>query len=771
MARSADLREALVQRLEQISSYHYLRVSEAATAKRNPTISAYRLLDLRGAKYHVLTRIQPCGLDFTARTNHLAHHLIFQADELAALPSPAAILRHWPGWMSSWQGDPRWLDAPDASAFASSSKSFLPARTWAAMTGDGGRAAGLLESECVRGCYLVCPGHSEENVLEMYCETLQLLNFNGQFPLRSWRHTFTSFLQAEDNPNDFSWRACQENTPAYQLAVTRSAPLIALRSVRVPGNSLVKLAREEPKPPSTPPTTTAGPAGPTSAPSKNKLSLQKTAAPAPKYDNVKVQSPTQAGKPGWRVINFSIQSATLASLGIFVAVLVVLFLIKRSASRPTEQVSAKPDSVPQPSSWVAPAPTEPRYKTSSPATPVSDVNRLNCLSGDGPTYVLVVPNLTNFSLPINSILPLGNLLKRYDKLEPGTLPSDIQLTVGIDRWDFPPGVKLKVNGTKNEQFSAAGSGFECVFDYANWLAGKDTSLAAQTSFDAMPGAFSAHFGFVSSTDGDPFRLLIVNEHHPPSPLPLPARFVQRDRGSFQDSLDGSLRRCLLANFILLAGRQWQLQPYAIHGAHSPQYLYKDWPAEDRPNFGCELDFAHIHQHLQAQQQSFQKRLDDLSQSLERPLGKLVGLTNIHLISFQSFSPSHPTAAGFLGYLGELRNSAPEKSWIKDWHSRTDSDQPQDVSSNLEQLYELWIQKQAQDQPALTVTNKTGTTNYFFETWRRLNENIKEWESAQSQLESAQKRLVDLSNVAYIGLFIIDPTQPGRGLEMMRFEGP
>ena len=93
VARSRDLREALVQRLEQISSYHYLRVAEAATANRNPTVCAFRILDLRGSKYHVLTRILPCGLDFTARTNHLAHHLVFQADELAQLPSPAAILR------------------------------------------------------------------------------------------------------------------------------------------------------------------------------------------------------------------------------------------------------------------------------------------------------------------------------------------------------------------------------------------------------------------------------------------------------------------------------------------------------------------------------------------------------------------------------------------------------------------------------------------------------------------------------------------------------
>jgi hypothetical protein len=771
VARSPDLREALVQRLEQISSYHYLRVSEAATAHRNPTISAYRLLDLRGTKYYVLTRIQPCGLDFTARTNHLAHHLIFEGDELAKLPSPAALLRQWPGWLPSWQGEPRWLESLDASSFASLSKYFLPAQTWARMTGDGGRAAGLLESECVRGCYLACPPGSEEQMLEMYCETLQLLNFNGQFPLRPWRHTFTSFLQAEDNPNDFHWRGCQENTPAYQQAINRSAPLIPLRSVRIPSNSLVKLAREEPKPPPTP---TPPPPSPSSASrdeSTNTLSLRKTSVPPPVRNKTEMQTrPPLPTKPDGRIINISIQSATLASLGIFAAVLVVLLLLKRSAHRPAEQGSLTLNSTLESSSVIAPPSMAVSTNIiSAPALPASDVNRLNCLTGEGRTYVLAVPNLTNFSLPINSVLPLGNLLRRYDKLEQGALPADIQLTAGVDRWDFQPGARLQVNGRKDRQFSASGSGFDCVLDYADWLVGKDSSLTVETRFDTAPGSFSLHFSFTSTNDGDPFRLLIVNEHNPPSPLSFPMQFVQKDRQGFEDSLEVSLRRSLLANFQLLGGRQWQLRPYARRN-HSAEYLYADWPAEDRPNFGRELDFAHIGQHLEAQRQTLQKRLDDLRQPLRRPLGKFLGATNDNLKSFLTFSPTHPTPAGFLEYLGELKKAAPEKSWIKQWHDRPDSDQPQEVAGNLHELYQLWTEKQPQDQPVLTVTNKTGITNYFFESWRHLNENLKEWESAQSQMEGVQNRLVELGEVAYIGLFIVDPNQPRQGLEMIRFEG-
>jgi hypothetical protein len=769
VARSADLREALVQRLEQISSYHYLRVSEAATAKSNPTISAYRIVDLRGAKYHVLTRIQPCGLDFTARTNHLAHHLVFQADELGNLPSPAAILRHWPGWLSSWQGDPRLLEALAPPSFESLSKSFLPARTWALLTGDGGRAAGLFESECVRGCYLVCPPGSEEQVLDMYCETLQLLNFNGQFPLRPWRHTFTSFLQAEDNPNDFHWRACQENTPAYQQAVTRSAALIPLRSVRVPLNSLVKLARVDPKspPPPSPPDTS--PPAPSSAEPNTRLSLQTPPPTRPAWQDPIAKTAWQAPKAQSQTIHFSIRWATLASLGIFAGVIGVLFLLKHSANRPAEQGSEDADSKPKPLPVIAPAPVVPRYKTSSPATPSLETGKLSCLAGDGPTYILAVANLNNFNLPVNSLSAFQNLLNRYNRQDPGALPGDIRLEANINQWDFPPGSPMMVGGRKSPQFSASLGATECVFDYSDWMDRHGDSLAVTANFTSETRSFAIHFGFSSPTNGDPFRLLIINENRPPSPLPLSKQLLRYGGQDLNASLTAPMRECLLTNFVLLSGRQWQLLPYFQHKPHPAEYLYKDWPVEDKPAFGSELNFSLFNQRLRAKKEDFQNRLNNLSQPLGRPLGKMLGATNDNLKSFRTFSPSHPTPSGFLDYLGELKKSAPEKSWIKDWHNRTDFDQPPEVAGNLQELYDLWSQKQPSDQGELTVTNKNVTTNYFFETWRRLQENSKEWELAQAGLESAQKRLEELKEIAYVGLFIIDPNQPGRGLEMIRFE--
>ena len=129
MARSPDLREALTQRLEQLSYFEHWTGS--ATERVPPVICAYRIVDVRGAKFHVLTQIQDAGLDFTRRTNHLAHHLVFAPEELAGLPSPALIFLEWQGWRATWNEEPRWIHPKEAADLAQLPRSMaLPAANW-----------------------------------------------------------------------------------------------------------------------------------------------------------------------------------------------------------------------------------------------------------------------------------------------------------------------------------------------------------------------------------------------------------------------------------------------------------------------------------------------------------------------------------------------------------------------------------------------------------------------------------------------------------------
>jgi hypothetical protein len=73
-----------------------------------------------------------------------------------------------------------------------------PDMCWTRHTGAGGRAAGLLEPEFARGCYLALPPGGEDELLQLFCEASHLANAEGNAPLRPWQYTFTNFLQAED---------------------------------------------------------------------------------------------------------------------------------------------------------------------------------------------------------------------------------------------------------------------------------------------------------------------------------------------------------------------------------------------------------------------------------------------------------------------------------------------------------------------------------------------------------------------------------------------
>ena len=108
VACSEGMREALQLNLEQISYYDHL----TGVAGQQPVVQAYRILNIRGSQFHVLSRIADAGLDFTKRTNFIAHHLVFQSGELqtqGTLPTPAVIFLHWDGWCKQWDGEPRWF--------------------------------------------------------------------------------------------------------------------------------------------------------------------------------------------------------------------------------------------------------------------------------------------------------------------------------------------------------------------------------------------------------------------------------------------------------------------------------------------------------------------------------------------------------------------------------------------------------------------------------------------------------------------------------------
>ena len=248
VARSAAMREALMLQLEKLSYYQHLSLSGGQERQ----IYSCRVLDIRGSRFHVLSRIQDAGLDFTNRTNFLAHHLVFTPEEIRQFPSPPVILRSWSGWIKTWNQEPQMLENEDWSGLANlSGVVSVPATTWQQVTGDAVNGYGLLDSRS--GIAFRVDNLSEDQILALFAESLELLELRDprrDFRVTCWQYTFTTSMQEQDNPADFRWRCLHSDNPVFNRSAGPDCrQLTEVRAQRVTNEEkmFAQLGRQPPR--------------------------------------------------------------------------------------------------------------------------------------------------------------------------------------------------------------------------------------------------------------------------------------------------------------------------------------------------------------------------------------------------------------------------------------------------------------------------------------------------------------------------------------------
>ena len=689
VARSGDLREGLAQRLEQLSYYAHATVG----ASRQPIVCAYRILDLRGSKYHALTRIQDAGLDFTHRTNHLAHHLVFAPAELPTLPPPAVIFQQWDGWRADWRGEPRLLEAGDWGNFSQLPRKIaLPARTWQQVAGDAGCAAALLERHCLNGCYLLTDGADETPLMALFGETLQLLDPAGQSPAKLWQYPFTTLLQAEDQPADFCWRGC-----AADLAAQRGndAPIIVVGTLRPPPGSLAQVARQGLAPIPKPVVPTVVPVAPTSAdtpaPTSRRLNLQGTSrlVPIHGWDEAGL-APTapRARKTGRAItLDFTAPRVLWPAVGLLVLLLFLLggfvwpgFLKARSPAQPPAPktstpapngLTIKPESLLPSAPPAKPAPEPP-----PPAPPPSEAalsqlrERLATLEVRTYLYVCQPSQDRIAFFPGKELERLLRLL--FNDSAPPLNPDAVECFVGFDRLEIdspkPPPLPLKVDFTGgNKSLSAAtdaGQGF--TLSAAEWLKSptNQVSLAAA----GLPKVLRVLFRPVSGQKSfTPFRLVVVFESAPP--VQLSKWLLQADRVSFEASLGPDLLARWKA--LVLEGVTNSQLLASLKGNARQDLLERCriLPAALRPVLGAELNFTELRGRIaaetgrqDAQASKLAGQVLELNRRIEAnnqhhlEIGKRLGLKEPLLKDFFAFAAKEkvePNRRSFAAYLHKL----------------------------------------------------------------------------------------------------------------------
>ncbi|HIL54974.1 MAG TPA: hypothetical protein EYG40_08050, partial [Verrucomicrobia bacterium] len=239
-ARHRQIRERLVSEIERGSGYTYAKKGQS------PKIYAHRKFDISGVLYHVLTRIVDAGSDYTGRTNHLAHHLICEDDELKNCGATPAEILYGYDWLDRYEEEPRYFDDKEivnVSKYAGKIK--LPASNWKKIRGNAGDAALLVDNESkVKSSIIVINSDQSSQLnplLPLIAESSQLI---GLGTANSSAVTFTTYFQEGDSMADFDWIGCGDDNAILQKPTNRDIFHLSELVQKTPLTEVAKVAEK-----------------------------------------------------------------------------------------------------------------------------------------------------------------------------------------------------------------------------------------------------------------------------------------------------------------------------------------------------------------------------------------------------------------------------------------------------------------------------------------------------------------------------------------------
>lgn len=187
VASTPGMASTLVTLLESLSGYRHLAEPGTPTAATNPVVFSHLKARVGGRELHILSRIADAGLDYSGRSNKIAHHVVVGSQGLSPV-GPAAIQEYPPFHETAWTGEPRLLRPDRALPPAGAAPDVC--RYWQHVTGDAGWG-GVCAEDFVRpvpdNLWLIYP--QGVDMLRLLGESLALLP-----PAARWNATYTTFF-------------------------------------------------------------------------------------------------------------------------------------------------------------------------------------------------------------------------------------------------------------------------------------------------------------------------------------------------------------------------------------------------------------------------------------------------------------------------------------------------------------------------------------------------------------------------------------------------
>ncbi len=247
VAYTNGLSANIALQLENLSAYKAYFPHYDENADRNPVACSHYMSSISGDQFHILSRICFCGLDYTKRSNKLAHHLVITEQELQAVPrtDPAAVFRQQDLFRSFWEGKPQLFQKQRQ---INSRQVGVRAATWEKYAGDAGWAAVLAQSFLDKTgnqqAFIVFDPLKHPDTLGLLEEALLLLPEE-----KRWSVNFSTYFTHLPAGFTCDWRFCVPDSDALKnarrvpgtLIIDLTAPLSPVAEE----TELVRIARRE----------------------------------------------------------------------------------------------------------------------------------------------------------------------------------------------------------------------------------------------------------------------------------------------------------------------------------------------------------------------------------------------------------------------------------------------------------------------------------------------------------------------------------------------
>lgn len=206
----------LATRLEGLSAYRHAFPPNTPEAAQNPVCYSHLKMTVGGQRLSVLSRIADYGVDYSQRTNKIAHHVVVSAGEQVPAGPAWAMLQsrvmraQWDGQCATPAAGPTLHLGNQAPAICAQ---------WAALTGEAGWGAILAEAlaqSVGKPTWIVFSLEQSPRLLGLINEAIALL------PERErWQATFSTYLTNLPPDVDCRLRCVLAGTDEARLAPAR----------------------------------------------------------------------------------------------------------------------------------------------------------------------------------------------------------------------------------------------------------------------------------------------------------------------------------------------------------------------------------------------------------------------------------------------------------------------------------------------------------------------------------------------------------------------